>query len=156
VAALVESWNSIYSNHPLLRTAIAFLHVGGLTAGGGCAIAADLALVTISPARAFADPLPTLLRYTHRLVLFGLVAITLSGVLLFAADVDTYLYSRVFWSKMVLFLLLLANGVRVRRGERLLERGHSADWSRLRSSALVSLTLWMLTTLAGVALLNLG
>jgi hypothetical protein len=40
---LIESWNALYANHAALRTAIEFAHIGGLVAGGGCAIAADLA-----------------------------------------------------------------------------------------------------------------
>src|SRR5262245_60922708 len=113
----------MYANHSLLRTAIAFLHVGGLAGGGGCAMAADLAVIAVGPTRVVVDPLPTLLRRTHVVVLAGLVALTLSGVLLLAADLDTYLYSRVFWMKMLLFVLLLVNGLRLRAGGRLLERG---------------------------------
>ena len=46
---LLESWASLYANHAALRTGVEFLHLGGLVAGGGCAITADLA--TIAAAR---------------------------------------------------------------------------------------------------------
>ena len=32
LAAFLESWGSLYANHPLLRTAVAFFHVAGLVA----------------------------------------------------------------------------------------------------------------------------
>jgi hypothetical protein len=155
--SLLESWSSIYSNHAALRTAIAFAHVGGLVAGGGCAIAADLA--TINAAR---TPLAArraemrLLKRTHAIVFWGLVAITVSGVLLFGADADTYWHSRIFWLKMALVAVLLANGTWLLAGERQIERGDAGAWARLHVAAVCSVVLWLLTTLAGSALPNIG
>ena len=63
------------------------------------------------------------LKGIHRVVLAGLVVIIVSGVLLFGADVDTFLYSKVFWLKMGLMLLLMANGAVLVRAERRVERG---------------------------------
>jgi uncharacterized membrane protein len=140
---LIQSWTSLYSNHAALRTGIEFVHVGGLLAGGGCAITADLA--TISAAR---DRSATraahlqLLARTHRLVVSGLVALTISGLLLFGTDVETFLYSRVFWLKMGLVVLLLINGAVFVLGERRVKRDEAGAW--------------FLTTLAGVALPNIG
>ena len=45
---LLESWMSLYANHAALRTGVEFMHIGGLVAGGGCAITADLATITAS------------------------------------------------------------------------------------------------------------
>jgi uncharacterized membrane protein len=154
---LADSWASLYSNHPVLRTGVEFAHIAGLVAGGGCAITADLA--TIAAVRGGPSTRTTqlrLLKRTHGLVLFGLVALTLSGVLLFAADIETYLYSRVFWLKMLLIVLLLVNGMLLLRGERQVMRDDPNAWTRLHYAAVVSLMLWLLTTLAGAALPNIG
>jgi hypothetical protein len=154
---LLESWSSIYANHAALRTAIEFIHIGGLVAGGGCAITADLA--TISANRQGASARVThliLLERTHRLVVFGLVALTVSGVLMFAVDVPTFLYSKIFWLKMALMALLLVNGALLLRGERQVRNGEPEAWARLHSTATASLVLWFLTTLAGAALPNIG
>jgi hypothetical protein len=153
----LEWWNALYSNHAALRTAVEFAHIGGLVAGGGCAIAADLAIVTaIRDGSALQATELHLLNRTHRLVILGLVALSISGVLLFAADVETYLYSRIFWLKMGLMALLLVNGALLLSGERRVSRGEPRAWSRLHYTAIASLLLWTLTTLAGAALPNIG
>jgi len=154
---LIESWVSLYANHAALRTGIEFIHVGGLVAGGGCAITADLATITAVRERSGVPTAPLhLLKQTHRLVVLGLVALTMSGVLLFGADVETFLYSRIFWLKMGLMVLLLINGLLLLRGERQAQRGEPDAWARLHYTAVASLVLWFLTTLAGVALPNIG
>ena len=154
---LLEAWASLYANHASLRTGIEFMHVGGLLAGGGCAITADLA--TIRAARegsaARATQLQVLQR-THRLVVSGLGALVFSGLLQFTADLETFLHSRVFWLKMGLLALLLINGGLLLRGERQVTRGEPDAWTRLRHAAAASLVLWFLTTLAGAALPNIG
>ena len=154
---LLESWSSLYANHAALRTGIEFMHIGGLVAGGGCAITADLA--TITAAREGSATRTTqllLLKRTHRIVVLGLVALALSGVLLFAADVETFVYSRIFWLKMGLMVLLLINGALLLIGERQVKRGEARAWVRLHHTATASLVLWFLTTLAGAALPNIG
>src|SRR4051812_29878642 len=97
-----------------------------------------------------------LLERTHRIVVFGLVALAVSGLMLFGADVETFLYSRIFWLKMGLMLLLLLNGLLLIRGERRVQRDEAHAWTRLHFTAVTSLVLWSLTTLAGAALPNIG
>jgi hypothetical protein len=154
---VIESWNALYSGHAALRLAVEFVHIGGLLAGGGCAITADLA--TISAARDSSIAQVTelrVLRRTHELVLVGLIALFISGALLFFADLDTYLYSRLFWLKMCLVLLLLINGALLLAGERRVRAGDALAWTRLHRTAVTSLVLWFLTTLIGAALPNIG
>jgi hypothetical protein len=158
---LLEWWSSVYSNHAALRTGIEFTHIAGLVAGGGSAITADLA--TIIAARARSSTLAAhlhLLRRTHPIVIAGLMALFASGLLLFAADVDTFWNSRIFWVKMALVLVLLVNGVVLVLNERKVMRvdvDAAADaWGHLHLVATTSLILWFLTTLAGSALMNLG
>lgn len=154
---LLESWVSLYANHAALRTGIEFIHVGGLVAGGGCAITTDLATITAARERSAVRTTQLhLLKRTHRIVVLGLVALATSGLLLFGADVETYLYSRIFWLKMGLLVALLINGLVLVRGEREVQRGELNAWARLHFAAVVSLVLWSLTTLAGAALPNIG
>ena len=155
--SFLESWASIYSNHAALRTGILFMHVGGLLAGGGSAITIDLATIKANregPA-ARAAHLQVLQR-THTLVVAGLAAIVISGLLQFGADTGTFVASRIFWLKMGLVVLLLVNGVLILAGERQVERDASRAWARLHATATASLVLWFVITLAGVALTNIG
>jgi hypothetical protein len=157
VAEWISWWSSAYSDSAGLRTAIGFAHVAGLLVGGGCAIAADR--MTIRAARWDVDErrahLRTL-RHTHEMIIAGLALVMASGVLLFAADVDTFLHSRVFWIKMALVVTLMANGWRVWSAGNAAMASGTADWRRLHGAAFTSLVLWLATTLAGAALPNIG
>ena len=154
---LIESWVSLYANHAALRTGIEFMHIGGLVAGGGCAIAADLATITaVRDGPVARTTQLDLLNQTHVIVVLGLAALAVSGLLLFCADIQTFLYSRIFWLKMGLMVLLLVNGLLLLRGEGQVRRGAPHAWARLHYTAVASLVLWFLTTLAGAALPNIG
>ncbi len=154
---LIASWESIYANSALLRTLIAFVHIGGLVIGGGAAIVADRAALAITR-RSDAERLGVLagIRATHRVVIAGLAAVVVSGTLLLAADSDALLHSWVFWLKMGLLALLLGNGVLVTRAERSASAGAARGWTMIARTAAASLVLWGLTTLAGAALPNVG
>ena len=157
LSSLASQWASVYSNHAVLRTAVVFAHVGGLVGAGGCAIAADRATL-LALKRHDAERLRQVeaLAGTHRIVIAGLAFIVVSGLLLFAADVETFLYSRVFWIKMSMILLLLVNGAILTAAERRASSGADDAWGRLRATAVASLALWFLITFAGVALTNVG
>lgn len=153
----IESWASLYANHAALKTAVQFLHVGGLLAGGGCAIAADRTTLLVFRMEAAARALQLgFLKTTHRVVVGGLACTIASGLLLLGADLDTFLYSKVFWLKMGLLALLLANGAVLLAAERRVERGDARGWARLRGSSVASLVLWFATTCAGVGITNIG
>jgi hypothetical protein len=157
LSSITESWASVYANHAELRTAIAFLHIGGLVAAGGCAVAADR--ITLRVARqAPAIRLQALraLHGTHRAVVIGLVLVVASGVLMFGADVDALLYSKLFWLKMALMTLLIVNGRLLIGAEQRVEHGDDDGWRPLKYMAVASLVLWSLTTLVGAALPNFG
>lgn len=157
VKDLLETWSSLYSNHAALRTAIEFLHIGSLLSGGGLAIAADRTTLIAMRAEPSARAARlSSLKGIHRLVLAGLLLVVFSGLLLFGADVDTYLYSKMFWLKMCLMVLLMANGAVLIQAEHRAEHGDLTAWTRLRYTATASLALWLLTTLAGAALPNIG
>ena len=141
----------------LLRTLIGFFHIGGLVIGGGCAIAADRMTLRAARRGALDRGLQLeALRSTHRIVLISLAAVLVSGVLLFAADSDNFLHSTFFWVKMGLVVGLMANGVLLRRAERRAESDAVVGWRWLTVTSSISVALWMLTTLVGAALPNIG
>lgn len=152
---LTESWSSLYSNSATLRTFISFGHVAGLIFGGGCAVAADRA--TILAARQDSPARQRQIHHIeniHRVVLVGLGFVVLSGLLLFLADFDTYVHSKVFWIKMGAVALLFVNGGRIVYEGRRAETGSAQGWSALKNAAVASLVLWFSATLLGVALPN--
>ncbi len=154
---VVADWTSIYANHAAVRTSVTFLHIAGLIGGGGCAIAADRAtLIAAREATPARERHLGMLRSTHRIVLFGLALVILSGVLLFAADYDTFLHSSFFWVKMAMVALLFVNGGVLLEAERRASRGLESAWTALRATAVASLVLWFLITLVGAALPNIG
>jgi hypothetical protein len=155
LAHWIDAWTSIYSNSSALRTSVGFAHIAGLVAGGGTAIALDRATLAawrrgsagrIAHARVVAR--------AHRVVIGGLAVVIASGLLLLAADLDTYLDSRVFWLKMGLVLLLMLNGGLLAGASRRVAGGSDRAWRWLRTASLVSLCLWFATTLLGAALPN--
>jgi len=157
LARLAEPWNSLYADSKAVASAVMFFHLVPLLIAGGAALTADRA--TLRASRASADDrrrqLGELAR-THAIVLVGLALSFVSGVLLFLSDVDEFLGSPVFWLKLGLVGLLLANGFVMTRTERALAHGgdQGALWNRLRTIAVLSLVLWIATTLVGVVLTN--
>ncbi|HXE31506.1 MAG TPA: hypothetical protein VN515_06870 [Terriglobales bacterium] len=152
----IQLWASLYANHALLRTIVAFLHIGGLALGGGTAISADLANLA---AYRRAGERPTALARlvsSHRVVVPALAVVFISGFLQLGSDLSTFTFSRVFWIKMSLVALLLVNGLLLLRAERA-ALGDDAPqvWRRLRRASWTSLTLWLGITFLGAALLNI-
>jgi hypothetical protein len=157
LARLAEPWNALYTDSRAVESAVLFCHLVPLLVAGGAALTMDRA--TLRVARGSADDrsrhLSDLSR-THTVVLGGLALSVASGVLLFLSDVDEFLASPAFWVKLVLIGLLLLNGFMMTRTERALGRARedSALWARLRTISVLSVILWMATTLAGVVLTN--
>jgi len=155
LAQTADSWASLYSNSAVLRTSVGFAHIVGLVAGGGAAIVEDRAVLAVSvPDDGLRRRRAGDTHRAHRVVLIGLAMVIVSGVLLFAADYDLFLRSRVFWLKMGLVGLLVVNGALLTRAGRAVERGQQGAWRRLRLAAVCSLSLWLLITLLGAALPN--
>jgi uncharacterized membrane protein len=154
LVGLTSGWAAFYADSAATRTLVTFAHVGGLLAGGGLAVATDRA--TLRAGRLSAseqqEHLSTL-RRAHAAVIAGLVVVTISGVLMFASDVETYWASPIYWTKMAAIVLLLINGLLLRRAAATAERG-TEGWPALRRAAVTSLVLWFAVTLFGVALAN--
>ena len=159
LARLAQPWASLYSNSPALQTTATFLHLSGIFLGGGFAIATDRETFIALRAARLSGQIRHLahLHTIHRPVLVGLVLALGSGFLLFAADVQTFARSPVFWVKMVLLGLLLANGYILARTETALREGvpdSPALWARLRYISGASIGLWLGLILAGTVLMS--
>jgi hypothetical protein len=153
---LVGGWAALYSGSAVLRTLVSFVHVAGLVGGGGAAIAADRAtlIATRRGALVRREQIDAI-HNTHRIVLVGLASVIVSGVLLFAADVETYAPSKLFWIKMGMVAALMINGALLVNVGRGVQSPDERTRRTMRWTAAVSLALWFLTTLAGAGLPNI-
>ena len=155
VAALSSSWSDFYGGSSGAETLVVFLHLGGMAAAGGVAFTFDRAVLLSGrsgwPRR---DALARDLHLSHRAVVVGLGVVLLSGLALTAADPAVFLTSWIYWTKIVIVVLLLANGWMLKRsGDRLLAEPEDATtYGRLRAAAVRSGALWAFSILAGVAL----
>lgn len=159
LADLTQPWASLYGDSPALQTGITFLHLAGIFLGGGFAIATDRETFVALRAARLSGQIRHLahIHTIHRPVLVGLVLALSSGFLLWAADVQTFARSTVFWVKMILLALLLANGYVLARTETALREGEPASpvlWARLRYISAASIALWLGLILAGTVLMS--
>jgi hypothetical protein len=155
LADLLAPWVDAYSSSSVLEISVMFMHLGGLLVGGGLAFAFDRAV--LHPFRSAPERREELSRemgMAHRMVLGGLIAMVVSGVALTAADPTVYLVSSVYWVKMGLFAVLLANGWLLERAGRRVSAAPDDDgaFRQLRAAAVRSMALWVLVVLFGVAL----
>jgi len=157
---LAEPWAHFYSHSKTASTVVTFLHIAPIVVGGGIAIALDRAALRLD-----ANDEPARARHlrelgaVHPIVMWSLGLLLLSGLAMLAADLDTFLGSWVFWLKMALIVLLLANGAQMTRLERKLAApggGAEDQWRRLRGIAITSVILWLTITLLGVVLTNVS
>jgi hypothetical protein len=160
IVQLLKPWNNFYSHSKMAETVVQSLHIGGVLMAGGLAISADRgtlrALRAPAPDRAF--PMRELAA-VHQWVLTGLTIVVISGLGMLTADIETFFGSWVYWTKMVLFVVLLVNGLVIVRTEAELRADpheQSPHWARLRLRALTSIGLWFTITVLGVALVNLS
>lgn len=150
LTTLVAPWAALYADSKALSNGVTFLHLGGILLGGGAAISMDRETLLAGRLEAGARThLVDRLRRVHVWVLIGLGVTFVTGLLQVASDLKTFLPSGIFWIKMGLVAVLLANGGLVLRGERSAAQG---DWGLLRLAAVVSLILWTVILLLGVML----
>jgi hypothetical protein len=164
IAQMLRPWKDLYEDSVVLSTGVTTAHVLSLVVGGGFALAADRTTLRTLSCPGHARPwLLEELRGVHRPVLIGIVILTVSGLLMMAADFPTYVRSVVFWVKMGLIVLLLANGAILYRAESTLTRTtakgvdpapHWCTW--LRRSTWLSIGLWVATTVVGMLLTVAG
>ena len=157
LSALADRWADYYKDHTAAQVTVQFLHIGGLLAAGGLALATDRETLLVPWQDLEARAVAVLAHQRiHAWVLMALTAVVASGAAFFLADRDTYVSSLPFWLKMSSVATLLANGTWMLRLERICVRDPMDDraWRRLRISAGASVALWFLTTLLGTVLNN--
>jgi hypothetical protein len=171
IAQTLQPWQSAYADSRVLPTLLTGTHLLSLLFSGGLALGADRTTL-----RALSHRVETRqaqlaeLGSVHRPVLAALAVLLVSGALLAAADIETFLSSPLFWGKLALIALLLANGLVMTRTEASLRRiemirgigfevGRESGprlWGRLRACAWTSLALWAATTVLGAALVGIA
>ena len=150
----------MYADSKAIATVVVFGHIASLLLAGGLAVATDRA--TLRALKLAAQERGRHLEElagVHRMVVGGLALSLITGLLLFASDVETFVGSWIFWLKMALIVVLLGNGYAMTRAEgslRVEAAEESPAWVRLRRTALMSVALWYAITLAGVALANIA
>ena len=164
VATAAKPWATLFSDSRVVSSTVTFFHLGGLLFAGGTAVASDRA--TFRALRGTPEDRGRLLvelGNSHAWVLAGLSVIFVSGLLLALSDVKTFGNSPIYWTKMSLVALLLANGTLLQRTEQKLRAGGLQTpsrapkeqlWSRLRFAAATSMMLWTAIVLAGVILVE--
>jgi hypothetical protein len=153
VSQLVARWAQFYGQTRAVSATVTYIHLAGILAGGGVAVATDVATLRLSPDRV-ADWPGELDRFAavHRWVVGGLALIFASGLLLALSELDSFATSGVFWTKMGLVALLLGNGYARLRCEIALRQGAMSRWGWFRCTSLASLALWFLVLLFGALL----
>ena len=157
LAGLVEPWATYYADHAWLQTSLLFAHLSGIFLGGGFAMATDRDTFIAMRAARLSGQIRHLgrIRSVHKPVILGLVLALGSGFLLFAADLEHFGGSAVFWLKMALLLALLANGFLLKQTEESLNAGKPDSpklWGRLYWISMASMGLWLAVILAGTVL----
>jgi hypothetical protein len=141
---VIVAWAHLYSNSKGLSTTITFAHFAGMLVGGGFAIVADRDAFRIArdAAPALAKELEAM-RVVHVWVIGGLIVAVASGLLMMLADLHTYATSTVFWIKIGLFVLLVANGFARIRSEAAILNGAAGGRTWLRRTSVASAVLWL-------------
>jgi predicted ABC-type sugar transport system permease subunit len=152
---LIARWAHLYEDQKLLSAGITWIHLSGILLGGGAAVAADREAL-----RAWANDAERTVdlerwRALHRWVLGGLGLTLVSGLLMLFSDLPTFLPSVLYWTKMGLVVVLLANGYVRLKAERSLETGSNASLATFRRTSVLSIVLWFTILLAGMLLTTL-
>jgi len=151
LASTVESWAAFYDAHRLVSVAVRYLHLAGLLVGGGAALATDRHVLRAARSGE-SERVASLaaLGASHRVVVPALAVVALTGLLMTASDMPTFLGSRVYWSKMGLVTLLVLNGIGLLAAERAASRGRAHGWRWLGVVSGASLCLWLVILFMGV------
>jgi hypothetical protein len=151
-SGLIARWAQLYSDQKMVSAGVTYVHLAGILLGGGLAVASDRASLQLDPDSSVnvSQQLDQLYQ-VHRLVVLGLAITIASGLLMLLADLQTFLPSILYWTKMSLVVLLLGNGYVRLRAERALREGREA-WTLFRRTSVASLGLWFLILLAGAFL----
>jgi len=171
IARWLEPWNHLFSHSTLISGTVLGLHILALFLGGGLAVAADRSTLR-ARSRDRATRLHQLreVQAIHPAILSGLAVLFVTGVLLAAADVTTFLPSPFFWIKLSLVVLLLVNGgvltlterrmnaelAQDARADPTMDAAEASLWRRMAMLAWFSIALWTATAIVGIVLSNVS
>ena len=148
LAQITSWWSSFYGNHQIVSLVIRYLHLTVIVLAAGTALFIDRqvwrALRSGPPER---ESVLTMLTRSHPRVVPWLAVIAATGVLMTAAETSTFLASKLYWIKMALVAILLANGLVMLAAERRV--GARAGWSRLAAISTISAILWLVILFLG-------
>lgn len=151
-------WHKAYADSKAIESTVAAFHLTGMLVAGGLAISFDRAILRAGRLASEARvALLTELQAVHTPILLALGVVVLSGIGFLLSDLETYLVSPVYWTKMALFGLLLVNALALRTTERRLGTpgGDTPErWRTLRLFSAVSLALWLAIVVASAILVN--
>jgi hypothetical protein len=154
VSNAVASWAALFGNSKAIAAGVTYAHLAGLLVGGGTAVDVDRQILNAHAGEA-SNRATCMARVpsVHRTVATALGLVAVTGILLFLSDVETFAGSKVFWLKMFLVALLVANGIFMLRAENAVTADDSArNWARLKRASIGSLSLWALVLLVGTVL----
>jgi len=160
VDALAEPWQKLYAHSTIVATLVLFGHVGGLLVAGALTFSTEAGALRLDPSDDRERRRYFLVAVPARSAIFRALGVAMvSGLLLFLADLEAFAVSPVFWVKMLLVVLLLANAFMTSRLDARLRREDDAEatqrvrlWRRRRVSAWTTAALWFALVLSGSAL----
>lgn len=154
MVGIVAWWSSYYDHHQIVSVTIRFLHLAGLVMGGGTGLFADRQVLRAArSALAEREAVLVTLSRAHAHVISWILIVGITGVLMTAADTATFLESKLYWIKMILVGLLIANGVALFFVEGRTRRlGAATEWPRLVVVSSISAVLWLATLFLGTLL----
>jgi hypothetical protein len=147
-------WSSYYGNHQLVSVSVRFLHLAGLVMGAGTGLFADRQVLgAVRAGSQEREAVLATLNRAHAHVVSWIIVVGSTGVLMTAADTSTFLVSKLYWIKMVMVGILIANGLAMLLAERRARQvGVSAGWPKLVAVSAISAILWLTTIFLGTLL----
>jgi uncharacterized membrane protein len=151
---ILAPWSTYYGNHQIASVSIRFLHLVALIFAGGTGLFADRQVLRAGKSGAEErEAVLVILGRGHKHVISWIVVLGITGALMAAADTATYMVSKVFWIKMSLVGLLVANGAFLLAVEqRTRKLGVTEGWPRLMMVSTISAILWLTTLFMGTLL----
>lgn len=162
LAIWAEPWRRAFSTSVVISTGVLFTHVASLVFAGGLSFAADRpSLLSVARSSPEAEHELAARLANRQFAIRALVAVALSGLLLFLSDVNSFVHLETFWLKMGLVVLVITNSLLAQRLDRrtysagpVTVRRNAQRMARSRVHARVSMVLWLLTILAGTAIIS--
>jgi hypothetical protein len=148
----LTSWAALYARSDTIQFTAACGHLLSIAYAARYALRGDRAVLRMTSSNARTREVSAargeleILTGAHRHVITGLCFALITGIAQLTAQLDYLPQSPIFWTKMLLLVLLLANGRIIQLA------GRRADLAALRPAAIRSLALWGITVLTGLLL----